>query len=229
MSSAVDDAPTYLTRRGRRAAVRTTHYLLCTTVVRVTSHYSLLTTYYSLRTTHYSLCTTHCLHSPGAVDAPQFAEAMRSLNSHLTPSEIGEITREARLVRGLGLGLGDRGAHSRGAPRSRPPQPNPLHPTPPHSTPPHPTSTPPSAPTPPHFTPPQTTPRHALTRTRTRTRTLTPTQTLTRTRTRTLTLTLSLCQACGEAGAVHSAAFVEASTEGDQLPSFLTLTLTPNP
>ena len=57
----------------------------------------------------------------------------------------------------------------------------------------------------------------------------TETLTLTRTRTRTLTLTLSLCQACGEAGAVHSAAFVEASTEGDQLPSFLTLTLTPNP
>ena len=30
----------------------------------------------------------------GAVDAPQFAEAMRALNSHLTPHEIEEITRK---------------------------------------------------------------------------------------------------------------------------------------
>jgi len=31
----------------------------------------------------------------GAVDAPQFAEAMRALNSHLTPREVDQITREA--------------------------------------------------------------------------------------------------------------------------------------
>ena len=54
----------------------------------------------------------------GVVDAPQFAEAMRALNSHLTPHEIGEITREAR----------------RPPPPAAAPHAAPLHSTPLHST-----------------------------------------------------------------------------------------------